>query len=194
MRRRRDDSRKGQKFMVYLMGFIMVGSVFGVIFYGYGGGVNSIREKGFKFVDNGNYWETNVDGQLAIFTYLPSQVEPITIDDFVINRLKNVVQIDTTSDFNDTFVESIALAQFQMGVTLNNFGIFVRGGFTTENQDFPVLTCGDSTNFVPVIYFKSSNETNVYMEDNCIIAEALSENDVLGIKDRLVYGILGIIE
>jgi hypothetical protein len=82
-----------------------------------------------------------------------------------------------------------------MAITLNNFNIFVRQGFTAENDyNFPVITCEDPTNFVPVIYFRSFNETKVYMEDNCIIAEALRQEDVERIKDRMVYGILGIIK
>ena len=32
------------------------------------------------------------------------------------------------------------------------------------------------------------------MEDNCIIAEALRQEDVERVKDRMVYGILGIIK
>ena len=193
MRKQKED-KKVSKIMVYFIGAIMVFSVFGVVFWGGGGDRNSIEEKGLKFVDNGNYWTTDVNGQQAIFTYLPSQVEPISVEDFVINRLKNSVEIDVTSDFNDTFAESIALAQYDMYGALFNFNKFIRKGFTSEQEGFPIITCEDSTNFVPVIYFRSSNVTNVYLENNCIIAEALSENDVLGIKDRLVYGILGVIE
>ncbi|MEK6948680.1 MAG: hypothetical protein AABX34_00555, partial [Nanoarchaeota archaeon] len=77
---------------------------------------------------------------------------------------------------------------------LFNFNIFVRNGFTAEQQNFPIITCNQSTNFVPVIYFKSSNATKVYLDNNCITAEALTQADVIRVKDRLVYGILGIIK
>jgi len=79
------------------------------------------------------------------------------------------------------------------GVTLNNFNIFVRVGFTSEQLNFPVITCDDASDFVPVVYFKGSNTTNVYVENSCIIAEASNPADIIRIKDRLVYGILGII-
>jgi hypothetical protein len=72
--------------------------------------------------------------------------------------------------------------------------LFIRQGFTTENDyNFPVITCRDSTSVVPVIYFKSSNETKVYLENDCIIAESSTQIDFERIKDRLVYGMLGII-
>jgi hypothetical protein len=191
--RRNREGKKVSKFLVYFIGLIMVFSAFGVIFWG-GGTTNTIRDKGLKFTDTENNWETNIDGQKAVFAYLPSQVEAIPISPDIINGLKNVVEIDVTSDFNDTLAEEIALAQFQMSFTLNNFNVFVRNGYTTEQQNFPVIKCDDFTGLVPVIYFKSSNQTNVYLEDNCIIAEALNQGDILGIKDRLLYGILGVIE
>ena len=196
MRRTRDSGKKVNKFMVYLMGFIMVGSVFGVVFFGFGSsnGGGSVEYNNFKFVNKGNFWSTVVDGREALFTYFPADAELTSVDSTIVNRLKNRLEIDVTSDFNDTFAEQISLAGYNMGITLNNFNVFVRQGFTAENDyNFPVITCEDSTVFVPVIYFKSSNETKVYMEDDCIIAEVSIQADVEMIKDRFVYGVLGII-
>ena len=96
-------------------------------------------EQGLKFIDEGDFWSTTVNGKEAIFVYTPSSVESIDIDNDIINKLKNAIEIDVTSDFNDTYAEEIALAQFQMGVTLNNFNVFVRGGFRSENENFPVI-------------------------------------------------------
>lgn len=193
--RKNHDGQKGKKFMVYLMGIVMIGSLFGVVLFGFGGGATSIKYNDFKFVNKGNFWSTVVDGREAIFTYFPSDVETIVIGDNVINRLENRLEIDVTSDFNDTFAEQISLAEYNLVITLNNFNIFVMQGFTTENDyNFPIITCEDATSFVPLIYFRSSNETKVYMEDDCMIAEALRQEDVERIKDRLVYGMLGVIE
>lgn len=197
MRKTRDSGKKVNKIMVYLMGIIMVGSVFGVVFFGFGnsGGAASLEYNDFKFINKGSFWSTIVDGREALFTYFAGDVELIPIEDNIINRLKNKLEIDVTSDFNDTFAQEISLAGYNMGITLNNFNVFVRQGFTAENDyNFPVITCGDATNSVPVIYFRSSNETKVYMEDDCIIAEASIQADVEGVKDRLVYGMLGVIE
>ena len=78
--------------------------------------------------------------------------------------------------------------------SLNNFNIFIRSGFTTPQNNFPVLSCDDATEFVPVVYFKSGNFTKISLENNCILAEAAAHADVIRLKDRLVYGILGIIQ
>ena len=193
--RRRESGQKAKKFMVYLMGIVMIGSLFGVVFFGFSTtSSSSIKYKDFGFANKGGFWSTIVNDRDALFTYLPPDVEFIDVDEELINRLRGVVQIDITSDYNDAFKEPIALAQFQMDVTLNNFNVFVRKGFTDENENnFPVIKCGYSTSFVPVIYFKSSNATRVHFQGNCIMAEASNQADVIRVKDRLVYGLLGII-
>ena len=191
---RRGKSDIGKKIIVYFIGITMIFSVFGVIFFGFGAGSSgTIKYNGLKFTDKVNFWSVNVNGREALFTYLPDELALINVENAAIEKLKNVVQIDATSQFNDTLAEPIALAQFQIGTTLSNFDIFVRNGFTAEQQNFPVITCEDATQFVPTIYFKESNITDVHMENNCIIAEAANAADVIRLKDKLVYGILGII-
>ena len=196
MRRNREGNKK-KKIIGYIAIFLMFGSVFGFIFLGFRTGgqfLDTVEYNDFEFASRGTHWSTTIDGTDAPFSYLPADVELLLIQDNAINRLKGVIEIDATYDFNDTFAESIALAQFQMGTTLFNFNIFVRNGFTSQYQNFPVITCKDATRFVPVIYFKESNVTNAHMENNCIIAEAANAADVIRLKDRLVYGILGIIK
>ena len=195
MRRQHGEGGK-KKIFGYILIIIMFGSIFTFIFFGFNtGGVasGSVDYNGFEFINRGTHWSTSIDGREALFTYLPDDLGFIFVNLEVINALKNKIQIDVTSDFNDTSAESIAVAQYQIGITLNNFDLFVRNGFTSTQKNFPVITCDDSSNFVPVIYFKSSNETRVYLDGNCIIAEASDPADIIRIKDRLVYGILGII-
>ena len=113
---------------------------------------------------------------------------------YIASTLLNKPEIDTTSKINDTFSEEIALAQYNMALTLNNVNIYLRKGFTQNNTfNLPIITCENATFAVPIIYFKQSNETKITIEDNCIIAEAINAVEILRIKDRLLYSILGII-
>ena len=196
MRRNYEKGQRAKKFMVYFIAFIMVSSAFGVVFFGFSGNsASSAQYDEFKFFNRQNFWSTTINGKDALFTYFPADVENINAEQNAINKLKNVIEIDITSDFNDTYAEQIALAQYQMGITLSNFNAFVRAGFTAKNNyNQPLITCNISTSFVPVIYFKSSNETKIYLQNDCIIAEAENVNDVIRIKDRIVYGIFGIIK
>jgi len=195
MRRQRDEAKR-KKILGVILGITMFGSIFTFIFFGFntGGRASGVVDyNGFEFINRGTHWSTIVDGREALFTYLPDDLGFIFVNPDVINSLKNKIQIDITSDFNDTSAETIAVAQYQASITLNNFNVFARNGFTSKQQNFPVITCNDSSNFVPVIFFKSSNGTRVYLDNDCVIAEASNPADVIRIKDRLVYGILGII-
>ncbi len=195
MRRGYDGVERRKKFLVYLIAITMIGSTFGVIFFGFSSGTGSVKYNDFKFVNKGSFWSTKVNGAEAIFTYFPTEVESINASGDISGKLKDRLEIDITSNFNDTYADSIALAQYQMGLVLNNFNMFTRNGFTGKNpSNFTIITCKDATNFVPVIYFKSSNSTNIFLKDNCIIAEAATRADVIRVKDRLVYGILGVME
>jgi hypothetical protein len=184
---------KKNKFAVFFIGFIMVASAFGVVFFGFGGDTSTIKYKGYKFIDKGNYYTVNIEDNELEFAYTPYEVEQIPVDAGIIDRLKNANEIDATPAFNDSSPQEIALAQYQLSMAMYNRGTFVRNGFTSKNKDFSVITCQNATNFVPVIYFRSSNTTDIRMENNCIIAEGANGFDILRLKDRLVYGVFGII-
>lgn len=192
---RREEKSIGKKIIGYFIGIIMVFSAFGVIFFGFGAGSGgTVKYNGLKFTDKGNFWSVNVNGKEALFNYLPDELASLNVENASIEKLKNVVQIDSTSEFNDTLAEPIALAQFQMGITLNNFGVYLRSGFIGNTSRFPIIKCEDSTNFVPVIYFRSANETKIYLDGLCVRADAANAADMARLKDRLAYGILGIIQ
>lgn len=196
MRKRRDQSDATKKFMTIFMAVLMVGSLFGVVFFGFtSSGFAPEDYNEYEFEYRVDHWETVIDDKVALFTYFPTDVDYIEVPADVSQRIRNTIQFDITSDINDTLAEQIALAQFQMGLTLANFNLFMRTGFTEENEfNQEVINCDQATEFVPVIYFREANESKVYLENNCVIADIASEVEVERVKDRLVYDILGIIQ
>jgi hypothetical protein len=195
MRKRYDESRN-KKILGLILVITMFGSVFAFIFFGFSGGGSAsgvFEYNGFELVDRGTHWSTMIDGREALFSYLPDDLGFVFITDDIANKIRNKAQIDITSEFEDVLAEPIALAQFQMQTTFNNFNIFLRNGFTSQYQSFPIVTCAHATEFVPVIYFTSGNATKLSMVGSCVIAEAATAADVIRIKDALSYKILGII-
>jgi hypothetical protein len=73
--------------------------------------------------------------------------------------------------------------------------IYVTSGVLnkTEEYNFPVINCENATEEMPVLKFIFSNETRVYSDGNCVIAEAQSEQEMLAISDRIRYGLFGVI-
>ena len=179
--------------MAVIIAFIMVGSILGYV--SIDRQTSQFKYNGIKFTQTTEGWSTTLNNKKVIFDYFPSDVEQIELSDDISTILLNKPEIDATSEINDTFSEEIALAQYNMALTLNNLNIYVRVGFTTINTfNLPILTCKDATQAVPIIYFIQSNQTKITIKNNCIIAEAKNNIDILRIKDRLLYSMLGITE
>ena len=174
--------------------FIMIGTSFSFIFFGFSPSSEIVKYNGIKFSKNPsqNIWIAKINGKDAAFSFLPNEVEKIPLENP--EKLQNRLEIDVTYDLNSPYNQSIALSQHQMGLTLNAYNIYVRKGFTANNSfSLPVITCGNSTAKVPVIYFRHGNSTGIH-ENGCIIAEASSNADFIRLKDRILYGILGVLQ
>ena len=172
--------------------FIMITSVLG--YMAGKTGIQKEKYNGYSFIKKNSVWTTTIDKKEFNFNYLPSAVELIKLNESIKNRLTNTAEIDSASDLDDPYTETIALVQHNLNQELNSRNIFLRTGLTKENKyNLAIITCNDATPQIPVLYFKKSNQTSISLEDNCIIAEAESESDLIKIKDRILYSILDII-
>tara|TARA_Y100000310_G_scaffold332444_1_gene408033 strand:+ start:8587 stop:9168 length:582 start_codon:yes stop_codon:yes gene_type:complete len=192
--RRRNDNKK--VIWAAFIGFIMISSVFGVMFYGFTSPEDKIKYNDFVFTRTRDGFTTEINKKDVSFFNFPEQVEDINIDNEIIQRLKNTAEIDITYDENNTYSSRIALIEYNLEPILrDSFNIYLRKGFATENSyNLPVINCSMATPKVPVLYFRSSDITRIYLEDDCIIAEADAGNDFLRIADRLLYGMFDIIK
>lgn len=193
MKDRKEKNRWG---LIVFIVFIMIGTSFSFIFFGFSPQSEVAKYNGIKFSKNPsqNIWIAKINGRNAAFSFLPGEVQNIRMQEGTAAKLKNKFEIDVTYDLNSTYREAIALSQHQMGLTLNAYNIYVRKGFTANNSfSLPIITCSNSTANVPVIYFRHGNSTGIH-ENGCIIAEASSNADFIRVKDRLLYGILGVLQ
>jgi hypothetical protein len=187
--RKEKKSHKGTILSAIIV-FIMISSVIGFL---YGGQTDQYRYKDLKFKKSTAGWTTTINSQQLVFDYFPSDVEQIEMGPEIQAALINRPEIDTTSDINDTFSEEIALAQYNMALVLNELNIYARRGFTTNNTfGLPLISCESASTAVPVIYYQYSNETSLSMENNCIMAKSRNPIDILRLKDRLLYSLLGV--
>ena len=190
----REEGKKKWGLIAFIV-FIMVGTTFSFVYYGFSGVEEKEKYNGITFIKFPDRWEATINGKNAAFSFLPKEVESIIAVDDSFKKLQGKLEIDVTYDFNSTYKESIALAQHQMGLTLAAYDLFVRKGFTTNNTfKLPVITCDDATLNVPIVYFRYGNATSIHTEKNCIIAEAPTNVDFIKAKDRLLYGILGVMK
>ena len=191
---KKHDNRKQQILLSVVIAFIMVSSVIGFMFGREE--QNTVEYNKIKFYQKNFLWATKINGQEVVFHNFPTAVEYLNISDDIYTKIKSTLEIDSTYDQNNSYVEEIAGIQYELEMVLNNFfNIYLRKGLTDENKyNLPMITCDDATPVVPVLYFKTGNRTEVYLENNCIIAEAKNGVDLLKIKDRIILGLLGIME
>ena len=179
--------------LILFLVIIMVGTSFSFLFYGFSPSVERVKYNGFSFSTNGQIWTAKINGQEAAFSFLPADVQDISVKDDFSKILSGKYEIDTTSEVNSTNKEYIALAEHQMGLTLGSYNIYLSKGFTANNSfGLPIISCSNATQYTPVIYFRHSNSTSISVQNNCVIAEASSNTDFIRVKDRLLYGILGV--
>ena len=182
---------------MFFLIIIVSGLSFGVLFSGLGqSGAVTEKYKGIKFRlnPNQNIWVANINDQSAAFNYLPQETASVLVEGKPFDLLENKFQVDVTSDINDTLSNEIALARYQMGLVLDRYNIFIREGFTSENEfGIPTINCSDSTNNVPVLYFTEGNVSKIKVAGGCVIAEAVP-GEVGRVKDLIVYGVLGVVD
>ncbi|HII65922.1 TPA: hypothetical protein HA295_04055 [Candidatus Woesearchaeota archaeon] len=175
--------------------FMVIGMSSGFVFFGFGSDTKRTFN-GHAFNYRGDHWETKVNGAVAAFTYPPESVTIMSMPPEAAQLLSGKIQLDTTSYANDTLRDAIALSQYQLGLVLAAYNVYVRPGYTSNDTSFaaqfPPITCGTATSFVPVIYLTSANQTAAHVEGNCLIIQAATAQDMILMKDRLLYAMLGI--
>ena len=191
---RHKENKKKQALLSIFIAIIMVSSILG---YMLGRDEpDSVNYGKYKFYPKNFLWATKIQSKEYEFNNLPTSVENINISKGIFVRIKGTLEVDSTYDENSSFSQEMALTQHELSLLLKSYtNIYLRNGLTKKNSyNLPVITCEDATDLIPVLYFKIANETQIYQDGNCIMVEARNGAEFLRIKDRIAFGILGIIE
>ncbi|MBI2575565.1 hypothetical protein HYV82_06795, partial [Candidatus Woesearchaeota archaeon] len=139
---------------------------------------------------------TKVNGRTVSFTYFPGEIEYIALNPSAVDMLKGTRMLYVTSDYHGNFSQVIAAVEFDFSKALyENYGIFVVQGFVQNVSSFPVVSCANATSFVPVVSFQESVDNEGFRESgSCLIAEAGSYEGFVKLRDRLLYGLMGVID
>ncbi|MBI2142575.1 hypothetical protein HYU15_03780 [Candidatus Woesearchaeota archaeon] len=105
-----------------------------------------------------------------------------------------------TSDYHSNFSQVIAAVEFDFSKAIyEHYGIFVVQGFMQNISSFPVVSCANATPFVPVVSFQEGVDGGADNEGfsesgGCLVAEAGSYEGFVKLRDRLLYGLLGVMD
>lgn len=160
------------------------------------GGDQSVNYNGFKFKRTQTGWETKIQGNNVQFHYHPTELENINLNSTITETIKDKKMLYLTFDPDAEEISFIDLARFDIVNTLfNNLDIYAESA-TTKNSTygFSIINCSDATSSVPVLMLTKSNLTEFDKQDNCILLKAKTGPEILALKDRLLYSLLGVIQ
>jgi hypothetical protein len=202
------DSNKNAIFISVFILVVMVGSTFGFIMYYNDDTKNNVlRYNGYELKNDNNISTIKTNGKNLEFYNHPTQLESIPLNSSVLNELLdgNVVVVTFDPDaFSGYYVQYIDQVRLDLSVAINAVS-----AVTNKSElyaSLPVLTCANrtfsysnngsmQTQNLNIIYLKKSNTTAIRMEPNgCVVLESPSGLGFLELKDRLVYGIYGIMK
>ena len=179
--------KKSNLILVIFIIIIMVSSVIGFIYSPSNNNdlnQNSIDYKGFNFqLTTDNRYVININGNNIIFDNNPSALEDINIPDFQITQDK-IYLIFNPEERDDNLDYSMS----KLYLTLQVKEIRPVLACSKEEgcaNELPIKDCSSES-----FYFKKSNITNVYKDNNCIVLEGdnINLNKYVDKIDLLLIG------
>ena len=133
----------------------------------------------------------------------PKEVEEFTVDKNINNYLLNKKYIYITMDpkySSKAILASLDIAKVLGTADYSVFKIPTEGALTysitnatnSTFQNTPIITCNDANKDVGVIWFNIDNENKIYSNKGCVVIEAVDEDTLIKLADRLVYSLLGV--
>ncbi len=180
-----------------VVGLLMATSIIGLMLVNYGSSSETLKYGKHKFERQADgSLITKVNGRAVSFTYFPGEIEYIVLNQSAVDMLKGTRMLYVTSDYQGNFSQAIAAVEFDFSKALyEHYGIFVVQGFAQNVSSFPVVSCANATSFVPVVSFKEGTDNEGFSESgSCLTAEAGSYEGFVKLRDRLLYGLLGVID
>ncbi|MFO7710865.1 MAG: hypothetical protein R6V53_03815 [Candidatus Woesearchaeota archaeon] len=165
----------------------------------------SIREyqyNGFNILNMSGRWFTtvNVEGRNRSHTiemhYGPMEVDSIPLDPQALPTIFRTQKVYLTVDpdaSSHSVIGMVEVGKF-LGQTYDFYNIPSEAAFTKENDaGRTVITCDNATSQNVVLDFRVTNKTSIDLEDNCIIVQGATNQDVIRASNRLGYALAGII-
>jgi hypothetical protein len=127
--------------------------------------------------------------------YDPESLEDIEIDRTIFHKIKDDETIYITINPFENLTSKTTIAAMEIDKIIDNqyfFNIEVKSSMTEKYANYPIKTCNDATKESSVIWLKLGEETKITSEENCIIVEATTEDDMIRAADRLSLYLIGI--
>lgn len=178
-----------KKFFTIFLGIIMASSILGMWAF-----QPRNRYNGVDLIEKDGRWYVRTDKGVELgFDFHPEQLESIELNKTIL-ELFNTAMVYVTFDSIEGWQEAIDIARFDISNVLQLIGIYAEQGTTEQNDfGFQILTCSNATRYVPVILLTKGNST-ISLKGRCIELRAREPYELLALKDRLLYALIGVME
>ena len=191
-RKKTEQKKKSKTGMGLFIAFIMISSVFAILFYGFGETTQVDRYDGHTFRWTNEGYTVSLKGTTYAFDLLPQHVEMAHVTQEASTLLKSAQAVITTSEQNSPYATDIAIASYNLNTLLGKDGIFVSNAFIDSQTP---ITCADATPGNPVIYFQEALiASQITASDNCITIMFENPASLQQMVTKLLYMYLGIIQ
>ena len=177
--------------MGLFIAFIMIASIFGVVFDRFVAPSQSYEYGDFKFRVYNNQYIANINGKQHTFSFFPRDLEAIQVSDDVKALLDQPV-LTVAYDPNSDMAEAFGEAQYYFEVQLDGKSIERALTDNTNFTSIPKKSCADATSSQPVIELRKSNESGIVADKNCLIINSLDQYDLYQQTERTIYTALGV--
>ncbi len=155
-------------------------------------GQPSLSYKGHDFETKGGFYVTEIDGKERQFAFLPASTTTLTVPDDAMQALKNAPFLTITFNPNSSSVQNAEVARFQFSRNLDKT-VVPAVTYNSSQYNLPVMTCKNATQLRPIVYLNGSNTTSIQYNNGCVVLSG-SGSDLLRATERLIYGLLGVVE
>jgi len=128
----------------------------------------------------------------------PKSIKDIPIEKNVRKQLLSKPTLYLTVHPNmtgNTVIAAIEIANI-ISRRLGIFNIETIGALTefVPNNPTPIITCNSITQNKNVLWLRTGPETKVFLENECIIVQGTTEEEITKAADRLIYEVLTIVK
>ena len=129
----------------------------------------------------------------------PKSTENITIDPKIRPLILDKEEVFFTINPNSNSIPVLGATEMAniLGTRLGIFNKNVYGAVTHEaniSKGNIVADCNDVTQKVNIVRLQLGDETEVYIENDCIIVQGTDEWEIVRASDRFIYHVLQVIE
>lgn len=198
--KKKDYSKLNQILIGGFLVFLMIASVVGFVLNYSSGEGNPLNYNGYEFEVSSDqtFIFTEVNGKNYQFYNVPLNIEYLNLPSEAVDDINNAELVyftfDSSDEINLPYAELIRFDLDNYMLTKNKF--VASGVYNTPSglyESFPVIDCENATKSTPVIKLINSTVTLFTYSDYCLEIQGTGA-ELVQSRDRLMFGLLGIIE